>query len=488
MALKTLSPLTRIEGHLRVETEVKDRKVVSARCRGEMFRGFENLLLGRRPLDAQRITQRICGVCHEVHGVASARALAHLYQIEPPPNGKILHDLVLAIHLAEDHLLHFYHLSLPDYVDFSVALSYRGRDPFLQNLKEWIRLKKPWLYTRKVPGDYLTEPGEALPFVAHYAEALTKVGRGAQALAVLGGKTPFVHAIFPGGLSAELTPEKIGQLSVIVDELYRFVIDTYLPDVRRLARLYPEYFHIGCGYQNLISYGSFASLGTPLSRPGVLLNFKESPFDPSKITEHVAYSYYRGGPQKFSQGETRPDYEKPRAYSWIKAPRYDGHPMETGPLSRVWFSEKGQKLLKQELASLGQTPEAIFSTMGRHLARAIETRLLLEFANQALAALNYEEPTIVTINPEEPVSGQGLGLSNAARGELLHYVEAQEGRITRYQCVVPSTWNFSPRDEEGLPGPVEKALEGTPVRFAEGLIEVGRVIRSYDPCLACSVH
>ncbi len=488
MVLKTLSPLTRIEGHLRVETEVKDRRVVSARCRGEMFRGFENLLVGRRPLDAQRITQRICGVCHEVHGVASARALASLYQIEPPPNGKILHDLVLAIHMAEDHLLHFYHLSLPDYIDFAAALSYRGRDPFLKNLREWIKLKKPWLYTRKVPGDYLDEPEEALAFIAHYAEALTKVGRGAQALAVLGGKAPFVHAIFPGGLTCELTPEKLGQVSVIVDELYRFVLDSYLPDVRRLAGFYREYFHIGSGYRNLISYGGFSSLGRPLSRPGVLVDFNEGPFFPEKITEHVAHSYYRGEAEGFTRGQTQPDYDKPGAYSWIKAPRYDGHPMETGPLSRVWFSDRGRELLLQELAALGQGQEAIFSTMGRHLARAIETRLLLEFANQALEALDLNEPTILSFDPEMPVTGEGLGLSNAARGELLHYVEAHKGRITRYQCVVPSTWNFSPRDEKGLPGPVEKALEGTPVRFSEGLIEVGRVIRSYDPCLACSVH
>ncbi|MBX6423167.1 nickel-dependent hydrogenase large subunit [Thermosulfurimonas sp. F29] len=485
---KTLSPLTRIEGHLSVETEVRDGVVVSARCRGEMYRGFENLLVGRRPLDAQRITQRICGVCHEVHGVASARALAQLYGIEPPPNGRLLQDIILALHMATDHILHFYHLALPDYVDFAVVLSYRGRDPALKHLREWVRIRKPWLFVKKVPGDYLSEPSQALPFVAHYFEALEVVGRGAQALAVFGGKVPFTHAIFPGGVTVELTPEKAAKVSEIVDELYRFAVTTYLPDVERLAGIYREYFRIGRGYFNLISYGGFASLGEPLSRPGVLINFEERPFEVEKIVEHVAHSYYEGGLRSFREGETRPAYGKAGAYSWIKAPRYDGHPMETGPLSRVWFSQKGRALLLKRLKTLKQAREAIFSTMGRHLSRAVESVILLEFCQEALSALDFTQPTIVTVNPEAAVSGSGLGLSNAARGELLHYVEAERGRITRYQCVVPSTWNFSPRDAEGKPGPVEKALEGCPVRFGEGLIEVGRVVRSYDPCLACSIH
>ncbi len=485
---KKLAPLTRIEGHLSVETEVKDGVVVSARCRGEMFRGFENLLRGRRPLDAQRITQRICGVCHEVHGIASAKALAQLYGVEPPPNGRKLMDLILAFHLATDHILHFYHLALPDYIDFGAVLAYRGKDPVLKRVKEWVKLRKPWLYTRRVPGDYLQEPSEALPFLAHYLEALEMVGYGGQALAVLGGKVPFSHAIFPGGVTIELTPEKTAKVSEIIDKLYRFTINVYLPDVERLAKRYAEYFRIGRGYANLISYGAFSSLGKPVARAGVLINFQEKPFSAEKIVEHVAYSYYQGEKRSFAEGETIPAYGKTGAYSWIKAPRYEGHPMETGPLSRVWFSTRGRELLLQRLKALGQGKEAIFSTMGRHLARAVESVVLYEFCQEVLAALDYTQPTIVTVNPEAPVTGSGLGLSNAARGELLHYVEAEEGRITRYQCVVPSTWNFSPRDEAGQPGPVEKALEGTPVRFGKGLIEVGRVVRSYDPCLACSIH
>ncbi|WP_456434000.1 nickel-dependent hydrogenase large subunit [Thermosulfuriphilus sp.] len=488
MAIKTLAPLTRIEGHLAVKTEIRDGRVVDVWVKGEMYRGFENILSGRRPFDALRITQRICGVCHEVHGIASARALADLYKIELPPNGALLQDILLAIHMASDHVLHFYHLAVPDYVDFAAILAYRGQDPELKGLKEWVKNKGPYLFTRKVPGDYLQDPSRALPFLVHYLEALEVVVTGAKALAILGGKAPFAHTVFPGGLTIELTPDRLAKVADLVDRLRRFTFTTYLPDVMSLARLYPAYFKIGRGYQNLISYGGFASLGRPLFSPGVLIEGQRYPFELTKITEHVAYSYYEGSSLPFSQGVTRPIPNKGGAYSWIKAPRYDGHPMETGPLSRIYLTPEGQSRLLARLKNLGQGPDAAFSTMGRHLARATEAEMLFEFLPQALEALDLEGPTIRMVNPEAPVSGQGVGLSNAARGELLHYVEASSGRIVRYQCVVPSTWNFSPRDEQGRLGPAEKAILGTPVAYKEGLIEVGRVIRSFDPCLACSIH
>lgn len=488
MAIKRLSPLTRIEGHLAVKTEVRDGRVINAWVQGEMYRGFENILSGRRPFDALRITQRICGVCHEVHGIASARALANLYGIKPPPNGALLQDILLAIHMASDHMLHFYHLAVPDYVDFGAILAYRGTDPQLKAVREWVRLKGPYLYTRRVPGDYLRDPSQALPLVAHYLEALEVVSTGAQALAILGGKAPFAHTVFPGGLSVELTPDRLARVADLVDRLHRFALAVYVPDVMALARRYPAYFRIGRGYRNLISYGGFSSLGRPLFEPGVMVEGKTYPLEVEKISEHVAASYYDGGPRAFSQGETRPHPHKEGAYSWIKAPRYDGYPMETGPLSRVYLTSEGRKRLVARLKELGHGPEAAFSTMGRHLARAVEAEMLLEFLPRALESLDLQGPTIRMINPEAPITGEGLGLSNAARGELLHYVATKEGRIVKYQCVVPSTWNFSPRDERGLLGPAEKAIVGTPVAYKEGLIEVGRVIRSFDPCLACSIH
>lgn len=487
--IKKISPLTRIEGHLKVEVEVEKGRVKTARISGEMYRGFENLLIGRHPLDAQRITQRVCGVCHEVHGIASSKALADLYNIEPPPNGKLLKDIILALHMAIDHILHFFHLALPDYVDFAAIAAYRGKDPTLLNLKEWVLSQRPYLFTKKVPGDYITDPQVALPLVANYIEAFDKLSLGASALAVFGGKAPFAHTVFPGGVSVELTMDKIAKVSQIVDQLIEFVKTKYLPSVIEVAKHYREYFKIGHGYMNLISYGGFSATGTPLYEPGVMINGKIHPLDVNGIVEDVAHSYYDGPPRSFKEGETKPHFGKKGAYSWVKAPRYKGHPMETGPISRILVTGRTRReflaFLKREF---GVGMKEAFSTNGRNLARAYEALLLLEYANRALSNLKPGESTIVTVDVGLPVSGRGLGLSNAARGELLHYIEAENGRITRYQMVVPSTWNFSPRDSAGKPGPVEKAIEGAPVRFKEGLIEVGRIIRSYDPCTACSIH
>ncbi len=488
MPKKILSPVSRIEGHLSVEVTVNKGQVTEARIRGEMYRGLENIVLNRRPLDAIRIVQRICGVCHEVHSIAAARAVAKIYSVTPPLNGATLIDIILALHLTCDHILHFYQLALPDYVDFSVLTSYRGADPLFKQLRNWLEVKRPLLFLKRVPGDYVEEPKTVFRFFAHYIEALEMVAKGGQGLAVLGSKAPFSHAIFPGGVSSDLSADRIAKVKSIVQELYDFVKAAYLPDVKRLARLYPAYFRLGSGWKNLLAYGGFVSLGEPLFEAGVLINGQEQPFSAKKIVEHVAYSYYQGEAKPFFEEDTRPFPQKPGAYSWIKAPRYDGHPMETGPLARIWFSKEGKSRFLLCLRELGYSEGEAISVMGRHLARALEAELLLEFVSKALDKLNPEGPTIISVNPEEPVSGQAYALSNAARGDLLHYLEVEQGRIKRYQAVVPTTWNFSPRDEQGVMGPAEKAIVGTPVSFREGLIEVGRVVRSFDPCMACSVH
>lgn len=334
----------------------------------------------------------------------------------------------------------------------------------------------------------MKDPKIVPSFFGHYIEALEMVAKGGQGLAVLGSKAPFSHAIFPGGISADLSADRIAKVESITQELYRFVRTAYLPDVKDLARLYPAYFRLGVGWKNLLAYGGFTSLGEPLFEPGVWINGQRYPLSAEKIVEHVAYSYYEGEAKPFFEEDTHPQPKKSGAYSWIKAPRYDGHPMETGPLARIWFSKEGRARFLTCLKELGYSEKEAVSVMGRHLARALETELLLEFVLKALDRLDPAGPTITNVNPEEPISGQAYALSNAARGDLLHYLEVDRGRITRYQAVVPTTWNFSPRDERGLMGPAEKAIVGTPVAFKEGLIEVGRVLRSFDPCMACSVH
>ena len=487
--VKRISPLTRIEGHLKVEVDVEGGKVKNARISGEMYRGFENLLIGRHPLDAQRITQRVCGVCHEVHGIASSKALADLYGIEPPPNGRLLKDIILALHMALDHILHFFTLALPDYVDFAVVAKYRGKDPRLNGMKEWVVSHRPYLYTKKVPGDYITDPSIGIELVANYVEAMNQLSYGSSALAVLGGKAPFAHTVFPGGVSVEVTPDKLAKISTIVDNIIEFVETRYIPSVVEVAGRYREYFRIGHGYMNLLSYGGFTATGKPLYQPGVMIEGKIHPLDVKLITEDVAHSYYDGRSMPFNKEKTQPHYGKRGAYSWIKAPRYNGHPLETGPISRILVTKSTREEFLSFLKKhFGVGMKEAFSTNGRNLARAYEARLLLRYVNEALSMVKPGESTITMIDMSKKVTGTGLGLSNAARGELLHYIEAENGRITNYQMVVPSTWNFSPRDSKGQPGPVEKAIEGAPVRFKEGLIEVGRIIRSYDPCTACSIH
>lgn len=488
MSHKVLSPITRIEGHLSIKAEIEAGVVAKAQSCGEMYRGFENIMQGRPPLDAARIMQRICGVCHEVHGIAAARALAGLYKVTAPKNGKLLIDIILALHMAHDHVLHFYHLSVPDYVDFAALASYPGNDPQLKQARDWVRANKPTLFVAKAPGDYISEPANALGFVVHYVQALELIGTAASALALLGGKTPFCHTIFPGGVSVDLTIDKIAKVSAIVDKLHSFCVTAYLPDVMAVAKAYKEYLKIGKGYKNLLCYGGFESIGEKLFEPAVVIDGAKASFSPDKIVEHVACSYYEGSAKPFNQGETKPAYGKQGAYSWIKAPRYDGHPMETGPLSRVYCNLHKDNRLEKCLEELGEGKDAAFSTMGRHLARAVEAVQLCEFLQNALAMLDPRTSTIETVDLSSPVTGEGLGLSNAGRGELLHYISASGGKVNRYQCVVPSTWNFSPADADGKPGPVEKALVGTPVKHEKGMIEVGRVIRSYDPCLACSIH
>ena len=483
-----LSPVSRIEGHLSVETKIKDSQVIDAWIHGEMYRGIENILLGRKPLDAIRIVQRICGVCHEVHGIAAARALAKIYNVQPPSNGCILMDIILALHIVCDHILHFYQLTLPDYVDFSVLSSYSTSDPLFKQLSKWLALKKPLLSFKKAPGDYIKEPKLVATFFAHYIEALEIIAKGGKGLAVLGSKAPFSHAIFPGGITTTITADRLENVKAITEDIYFFVQKAYLPDIKHLTRIYSAYFHIGNGYRNLLAYGGFSSLGEPLFKAGVLINGENAPFSVEKITEHVSYSYYEGKPRSFLEEDTCPSPKKSGAYSWIKAPRYNGHPMETGPLARVWFSKKSRDRFIALIRDLGYSEKEAFSVMGRHLARAVETEILLEFILNAIEKVDPSEPTIIDVNPDAQINGRDYALSNAARGDLIHFLEVDFGRIVRYQTVMPTTWNFSPRDENDTLGPAEKALIGTPVKFKQGLIEVGRVVRSFDPCMACSVH
>jgi hydrogenase large subunit len=468
--------MTRIEGHMDVETTINNGRVVDARIKGKMFRGLENLLAGRHPVDALRITQRVCGVCHEVHGIASSLALEELYGVNPPRNGRILRDMILALHLATDHLLHFYTLSLPDFVDFAPILKYGGKDPEINKLKDWVASRGPGFISGRAKGDYISSTSICLPMITNYIKTLAIRARGGKGLAILGAKAPFAHALMPGGITTSITPDRLMNFRSVVNEVHQFVTTAYLPDVMTLASHFKKYFSIGVSHNNFYANESFSALGSPLIRSGVILQGSREEFQPQFVREEMTSSYYN---PDFS-----PNPRKADGYSWSKSPRYKGQPLEVGPLARMMINrdELFQSMLKQLGGSEGS------SVMGRIVARAAETQLICEHIYKLLDSYELDAPTITDIDFSRPVTGSGSGYSFAARGALIHNVQAKDGRIAKYNMIVPSTWNFGPRTETGL-GVTEQALVGTPVEYGEtDSVEVGRVVRSYDPCTACAIH
>ncbi|ACX52342.1 nickel-dependent hydrogenase large subunit [Ammonifex degensii KC4] len=452
-----IDPVTRIEGHLKIEVDVDGGKVVDARSSGTLFRGFEIILQGRDPRDAQHITQRICGVCPIAHSMASARCLDDAFKAEVPTNGRITRNLIQGANYIQSHILHFYTLAALDYV--------KGPDvpPFVPRYE----------------GDYRLPPEVNKAAVEHYLEALNMRRKAQEMLAIYGAKMPHITVIIPGGITEKVTKESIDQFRSYLKELIDFIDNVYVPDVIAIGEVYKDYYDIGRGYQNALAFGIFPLTDEPdptgqkmLIKRGAYANGKFIPVDPAKITEDVKYSWYRNDTSGLNpaEGKTEPQPRKAEAYSWIKAPRYQGYPVEVGPLARMWVNRV------PEVYSLG---EKAFSTMGRHLARAIECRMVAHAMVEWLDQLRPGEPTMKPC--EVPREARGMGLWEAPRGAIGHWIEIKDYRIRNYQVVSATIWNASPRDDKGQRGPIEQALVGTPVKDLENPIEVVRVIRSFDP-------
>lgn len=509
-----LSPVTRIEGHLVVWTEVEPvrqsdgrigHRIIQARCQGEMFRGFEVLLPGRDPLDAHQIVQRICGVCPISHGLASIKAQEAAYGIRPTRNGRRLQNLILAANLLQSHLLHFYQFVLPDYVDWDAArvacekgallAQSPGAGRAIAKLLACGHGAPPTSVSAGRAGRYRLDPVLNTTLAAHWAEALAMRRIAHEMAAIFGARMPHSTSLVPGGCTQSVTVERVESHRVRLERLRSFIDDIFLPDVVALARAFPEYWHLGGGYGHLLTYGSFDldEAGEKLLGAGVIIGGRWEPLDIKAVTEEVRYTWV-SSPSKLhpSQGRTQPESQKPDAYSWIKAPRYRGLPMEVGPLAR-WLVNYHSPLpspakpeLEKLLAMVGMGPERLVSVWGRIVCRALEARLIARHAAQWLGEL---EPGRPSAQPFQVVrNGSGYGLVEAPRGALGHWLEIRDGKIHHYQCVVPTTWNCSPRDDAGQPGPVEKALEGLELADPQCPIEAGRVVRSFDPCLACAVH
>jgi len=498
-----LNPVTRIEGHLAIKVEVEDGKVTKAYVAGEMFRGFEQILRGRDPLDAQHITQRICGVCPVDHGIASVLAQEMAYQLTPPPNGLLARNLIQAANFIMSHLTHFYLLSGPDFVDVAMIADYKGNDAALLALQNWVKAQ---LASRTiVPGgpflpryaaQYLQGADANFTVLRHYLEALEMRALAHRMGAIFAGKLPHAATLVPGGITEKVTALKISEYRTTLDTLRDFIDRAYLPDVIAVAKAFPAYFSVGQGCGNFMAYGAFPQAGgsnTKLFPGGILQSGKLQPVNIEAITEDVASSLYSSASGRHPyEGETVAAPEKTGAYSWLKAPRYNGQVMEVGPLARVLVgSQDGQSAAIKSAAdallkNLGRETGDLNSVMGRHAARALECKLIADQCEQWLDQLTPDEPTFTDFSI--PESGRGYGLTEAARGALGHWLDLSGFKIRNYQCVVPTTWNCSPRDDRGVPGPMEQALVGLPVADAENPIEAARVIRSFDPCLACAVH
>ncbi len=498
-----VSPITRIEGHLGIKVEVESQRIVSARSSGEMFRGFEAILKGRSPLDAQQITQRICGVCPISHGIASVQAQEEAYNIRPSENGRLLRNLILGLNYLQSHILHFYQLSALDYVDVTAVAKYGGSDPHLIAVKSWANQQlssqpisplAPFL--PRLEGRYIGDSEANIQLVKHYLDALKMRRLAHKAAAHFAGKMPHAATLVPGGVTERVTVTKLISIQSILSELKLFIASSYLPDAVALTLSFPEYFTLGKGPGNFLAYGVFhsdADRSKTLFPSGVLVGDTLSDLDTMKIAEDVGFSRYSSSSGLHpTKGLTVPDPRKEKAYSWLKAPRYDGNVMEVGPLARIVVAMHREpdgvvgRQVRDVLAMLGRGPEELVSSNGRHAARAIECKVVADLCSEWLEALKPDKPSAndFTIPP----TGNGVGLTEAPRGALGHWLTIADRKIGSYQCVVPTTWNCSPRDDRGNPGAVEQALVGVPVPDANNPIEAARVVRSFDPCIACAVH
>jgi len=555
MARIVIDPVTRIEGHLRIEAEVNSGAVSDAWSSGTMFRGIELILRGRDPREAWVWTQRICGVCTTVHALASVRAVEDALGIEVPENASLIRNIIAASQYVQDHVIHFYHLHALDWVDVTLALK---ADPgktsqLAESISPWPKSSRAYFKAIQdrvkalveskqlslFSSGYWRHPAYHLPpeanllAVAHYVEALEFQRDYIRIHAVLGGKNPHLQTYLVGGMStamdpnepqATINPERITLLAELASKAQAFVDQVYIPDVLAVAGFYRDWFERGEGLGNFLSYGDYPLGGIKDSsrfylQRGAIFNHdlsKVHPVDPANVTEYVTHSWYQyaGGDQNGKhpyQGETSPQYTGPKPpfehleidqkYSWLKAPRYQDQAMEVGPLSRMLIAyASGHPEVKAAvdgiLAKLNAPATALFSTLGRIAARAIEAHVMAGQVSKWVAELGDKlgHGDLRVHNGEKwdpdtwPKEAQGFGFHEAPRGSLGHWVHIEDKKITNYQCVVPTTWNAGPRDAKGQRGAYEASLLKTPIADPERPLEILRTIHSFDPCLACAVH
>jgi hydrogenase large subunit len=545
----TIDPISRIEGHLRIDVEVDNGAVSNAWASCTMWRGIENILLGRDPREAWLFTQRFCGVCTTVHAMASVRSVEDALKMEIPLNAQYIRNLMLIAHGLHDHIVHFYHLSALDFVDVmqipkadpkKTAALAEKLSPWTRNSANEFKAAQQKVNAVAASGQlgifangYWGHPAMKLPpevnllAFAHYVQALEYQRKANQIVGMLGSKTPHVQTLQVGGVSnainldnqATLNMDKLAAIKLLFDEVIPFVQQVYLVDACAVAALYNDWFKIGRGVTNYLAVPDLPldTKGSQYDLPGGYIMdgnvsgvhaFKTAADQDFRagVAEDVAHAYYKGGTLHPWKGETVPDFtdfHTEGKYTWVKAPRFQGRPMQVGPLAQVLVGyAQGHALtrkwtdyaLDQISAVAGKkiTVNDLHSTMGRYAARAIRTAMLAELAQKhwQLLVENIGKGDVTTFNPPSFTSGTstGVGTHEAPRGTLSHWVVVDNGKIANYQAVVPTTWNASPRDAAGTPGPYEASLLHTPIADPEKPLEVLRTVHSYDPCMACACH
>jgi [NiFe] hydrogenase large subunit/hydrogenase large subunit len=550
MAKIVVDPLTRIEGHLRVEAQVDGGKITDAWASGTMWRGIEIMMKGRDPRDAWTFVSRFCGVCTTVHAMASIRAVENALNITIPDNARIIRNLIMGFQSVQDHVIHFYHLHALDWVDIVSALK---ADPAKtaalassisdwpnnssvahfkavhEKLKSFVDSGQLGIFANGYWGhkEYKLPPEANLMAVAHYLEALDWQRDVIRAHALLGAKNPHPQTFLVGGMSIPVDPNSqnalnagsIALLHELAQKCVDFVNKVYIPDLLAVASFYKDWAAYG-SFSNFMACGEFPDASGKQFLPAGIIKNKDLskiyPVDPTKITEYINNSWYSysDGDSKGKQpwvGETTPNYTGPKPpyefldtskkYSWVKTPRYEDAAMEVGPLARCLVAyASGHKQVKETvdmvLNKLGVGPAALFSTLGRTAARGIETAIIagkLSDWTDELAA-NMKKGDYKTANTDKwdpstwPAEAKGVGFHDAPRGALQHYIVIKDGKIENYQAVVPTTWNAGPRDPKGQKSPFEASLIGTPIADPTKPIEIQRTIHSFDPCMACAIH
>ncbi|WP_163576887.1 nickel-dependent hydrogenase large subunit [Halomonas faecis] len=546
----TVDPVTRIEGHLRIDCEVENGKVSKAWSSGQMWRGIEQILQGRDPRDAWIFTQRICGVCTTVHAIASVRAVENALDLEIPLNAQYIRNLIVAAHGIHDHIVHFYQLSALDWVDITSALK---ADPkkaasLAQSLSDWplnshqiMKSTQEKLKTFVDSGQlgifangYWGHPAMKLsPEVnllaaVHYLQALEVQRTANKIVSVLGSKTPHIQNLAVGGVAnpinfdsqATLTLERLMLIKEAIDELGSFIYNGLLVDVAAVGSFYADWTQHGAGITDYLSVPDLPldTAGTAFGMPGGFIKGGDlSTFQPitrfgdpcllDGVAESNKHAWYEGSdPLHPFDGRTDPEYtdfQDDGKYSWIKAPTFHGQPAQVGPLAQVlcglasgdhrtqaatdYFQDKVKAVLGETLPL-----SAFHSTIGRHGARAIRCAVLYENLKEQWQLLmdNIATGDHETFNAPSFPKGEirGMGFHEAPRGMLSHWVVIEDGKIRNYQCVVPSTWNAAPRNAEDAPGPYEKSLLDTPVADPELPLEILRTVHSFDPCISCAIH